>query len=77
MFGGRNFTTRRMQEAASMEAPTPWTALNASSIHMLWESPHASEAMLNTRNPPMRTLLIAPQSDSFPNMRIRPDIVRK
>ena len=66
-----------MDDAASIDAPTPCTALNARRSVMLSDSPHARDARLNTTNPAMTIFLIAPLSHSFPNIRTSPARTRK
>ena len=77
MCNGRNFTLSITEDAASIDAPTPWTALAASSTTMSSDSPHASDARLNTRKPAIMIFLMAPLSQSLPNIRTSPARTRK
>ena len=67
----------QIAEHASIAAPTPWTALDARSIGKETEKPHRIEPTVNTVRPYMRTFLMAPLSQIFPNISIRPAMARK
>ena len=74
---GRNLTQSMKAETASMAAPTPCTALKASSSGSVVESPQSRELTVKIAMPPTNTLLMAPPSATLPKMRISPAIIRK